>query len=67
MFRVMAGLTLVSGLAGLAWGSHLAAQHLKTRLETRVEAALNRPVVWGKLRGGLTDWYSSGADYHFCR
>jgi len=51
MFRVMAGLTLVSGLAGLAWGSHLAAQHLKTRLETRVEAALNRPVVWGKLRG----------------
>ena len=51
LWQVMAGVTLVSGLAGLVWGSHLAAQELKVRLEAKVEAALHRPVEWGGLRG----------------
>jgi hypothetical protein len=51
LFRGIVGLMVVSGVAGLAWGSHVAAQSIKARLEARVEAALNRPIEGGKLRG----------------
>ena len=51
LIKATAAITLASSLAGLVWGSHLAAQQLKTRLENKVEAALNRPVEWGPVRG----------------
>jgi len=51
LFTLLAGGTFISSLAGLAWGSHLAARELRVRLEDRVEAALKRPVIWGRVRG----------------
>jgi hypothetical protein len=51
LLRVMVGVTLASSLAGLVWGSHLAAQTLKGKLETKAEALLNQPVDWGTVRG----------------
>lgn len=48
---VAATVALLSSIAGLAWGSHLAAQELKLRLENTVSAGLTRPVEWGHLRG----------------
>ena len=51
LLKIILGLALVSGLAGLVWGSHIAAQTLKVRLETKVEEVINRPVHWGRLRG----------------
>lgn len=51
LLKVTIGITLISSLTGLVWGSHLAAQTLKIRLENKVEAVLTRPVVWGPVRG----------------
>jgi hypothetical protein len=50
LLTLLAGGTFISSLAGLAWGSHLAAQELRVRLEDRVETALKRPVTWGRVR-----------------
>jgi translocation and assembly module TamB len=51
LVKALTACTLLSSLAGLVWGSHLAAQELKIRLENEVGTILNRPVEWGGVRG----------------